>query len=67
MHEANNGCYYTVQGDSGFIVVRNGKVVAKSRPLQHYFDCPLQVCAVSALVYLVAPLSILAGSVRAVP
>eukprot|EP00199_Chlamydomonas_sp_CCMP681_P002432 CAMPEP_0119108012 /NCGR_PEP_ID=MMETSP1180-20130426/12991_1 /TAXON_ID=3052 ORGANISM="Chlamydomonas cf sp, Strain CCMP681" /NCGR_SAMPLE_ID=MMETSP1180 /ASSEMBLY_ACC=CAM_ASM_000741 /LENGTH=385 /DNA_ID=CAMNT_0007093571 /DNA_START=92 /DNA_END=1249 /DNA_ORIENTATION=- len=29
-------------GDSGFVVIRNGAVVAKSRPLQHYFDCPLQ-------------------------
>ncbi|GAX73580.1 hypothetical protein CEUSTIGMA_g1031.t1 [Chlamydomonas eustigma] len=29
-------------GDSGFIVVRGGKVIAKSKPLQHYFDCPLQ-------------------------
>lgn len=30
------------QGDSGFMVIRGGKVVAKSKPLQHYFDCPLQ-------------------------
>ena len=29
-------------GDSGFIVIRNGKVFARSKPLQHYFDCPLQ-------------------------
>ncbi|KAL6764776.1 serine/threonine protein phosphatase [Haematococcus lacustris] len=29
-------------GDSGFVVIRQGKVIAKSRPLQHYFDCPLQ-------------------------
>lgn len=29
-------------GDSGFVVIRNGKVVARSKPLQHYFDCPLQ-------------------------
>lgn len=31
-----------MQGDSGFIVIRQGKAIAKSRPLQHYFDCPLQ-------------------------
>jgi hypothetical protein len=31
------------QGDSGFIVIRRGTIVARSRPLQHYFDCPLQV------------------------
>jgi len=29
-------------GDSGFVVIRSGKMVAKSKPLQHYFDCPLQ-------------------------
>lgn len=30
------------QGDSGFIVVRNGQVVLRSSPKQHFFDCPLQ-------------------------
>lgn len=29
-------------GDSGFVVIRNSKVFARSKPLQHYFDCPLQ-------------------------
>ncbi|KAF5838380.1 serine/threonine protein phosphatase [Dunaliella salina] len=29
-------------GDSGFMVIRNKRSIAKSRPLQHYFDCPLQ-------------------------
>lgn len=29
-------------GDSGFLVVRQGRVFARSKPLQHYFDCPLQ-------------------------
>eukprot|EP00798_Chlamydomonas_sp_ICE-L_P020119 gene20119-26849_t len=29
-------------GDSGFILVRNKSIVMKSKPLQHYFDCPLQ-------------------------
>lgn len=30
------------QGDSGFAVYRQRSLLAKSRPLQHYFDCPLQ-------------------------
>jgi len=30
------------QGDSGCLVIRNRRPIAKSRPLQHYFDCPLQ-------------------------
>ncbi|KAG1662444.1 hypothetical protein FOA52_004025 [Chlamydomonas sp. UWO 241] len=30
-------------GDSGFIVLRRGVIIARSRPLQHYFDCPLQL------------------------
>jgi protein phosphatase PTC7 len=29
-------------GDSGFFVARGRKVAAKSKPLQHFFDCPLQ-------------------------
>lgn len=32
-------------GDSGFILIRQSKIVARSRALQHYFDCPLQVCS----------------------
>jgi protein phosphatase PTC7 len=32
-------------GDSGFIVVRNGTVVFQTPPLQHFFDCPLQLGA----------------------
>ena len=31
-----------VQGDSGFMLVRDGEVVFKSPVLQHFFDCPLQ-------------------------
>ena len=31
-----------MQGDSGFLVVRDGKELIKSKALQHYFDCPLQ-------------------------
>ncbi|KIZ06030.1 serine/threonine protein phosphatase [Monoraphidium neglectum] len=33
------------RGDSGFIAVRQGLVVARSRPLQHWFDCPYQLGA----------------------
>lgn len=29
-------------GDSGFLIIRDKKVLLRSRPLQHYFDCPLQ-------------------------
>mmetsp|Transcript_28658 Transcript_28658/g.52680 ORF Transcript_28658/g.52680 Transcript_28658/m.52680 type:complete len:371 (-) Transcript_28658:1403-2515(-) len=29
-------------GDSGFVIIRDGKNLFKSKPLQHYFDCPLQ-------------------------
>nr|BCL66101.1 hypothetical protein [Volvox africanus] len=29
-------------GDSGFIVIRDGRELVRSKPLQHYFDCPLQ-------------------------
>lgn len=31
-----------LQGDSGFIVVRNGEIAMRSSPKQHFFDCPLQ-------------------------
>ena len=30
-------------GDSACIVVRDGKQVAKSREISHYFDCPYQL------------------------
>nr|BCL66180.1 hypothetical protein [Volvox reticuliferus] len=29
-------------GDSGFVVIREGRELVRSKPLQHYFDCPLQ-------------------------
>lgn len=29
-------------GDSGFMLVRQGVKVQRSRQLQHFFDCPLQ-------------------------
>ncbi|KAI8465998.1 MAG: phosphatase 2C-like domain-containing protein [Monoraphidium minutum] len=32
-------------GDSGFVVARKGAIVARSRPLQHWFDCPFQMGA----------------------
>ena len=34
-----------VQGDSGFIVVRNGRTVFRTKPEQHFWDCPLQFAA----------------------
>ena len=30
-------------GDSGYLVVRDGKVVARSRDVMHYFNCPYQL------------------------
>lgn len=33
---------FPLQGDSGFLVIRDGKELIRSKPLQHYFDCPLQ-------------------------
>jgi len=30
-------------GDSGFIIVRNGRVVYKTREQQHYWNCPFQL------------------------
>lgn len=33
------------QGDSGFLILRNGAVAFRSPPLQHFFDCPLQFAA----------------------
>lgn len=35
----------TLQGDSGFLLIRNGAVVFRSPALQHFFDCPLQFAA----------------------
>jgi len=29
-------------GDSGFVVIRDGAIILRSRPLEHHFDCPLQ-------------------------
>ena len=39
-------CRVWLQGDSGFMLVREGKVVYRSPVLQHFFDCPLQFGAV---------------------
>ena len=41
-HESNN--LFTVNiGDSGFLVVRKGRVVHKSEEQQHYFNTPFQL------------------------
>ena len=34
-----------MQGDSGFLIIREGAVVFRSPALQHFFDCPLQFAA----------------------
>jgi hypothetical protein len=36
------GAVLHAQGDSGFMLVRDGEVVFKAPVLQHFFDCPLQ-------------------------
>lgn len=41
-HESSN--LFTVNiGDSGFLVVRKGRVVHKSEEQQHYFNTPFQL------------------------
>jgi protein phosphatase PTC7 len=30
-------------GDSGFVVIRDGRILLRSRPQQHYFNCPYQL------------------------
>ncbi len=35
-----------MQGDSGFVCVRDGTIFRQSEPLQHFFDCPFQFAAV---------------------
>ncbi|KXZ57082.1 hypothetical protein GPECTOR_5000g1309 [Gonium pectorale] len=39
---SRKGVIVDPRGDSGFVVVRNGRELIRSKPLQHYFDCPLQ-------------------------
>ena len=34
-----------VQGDSGFLVARQGGIVFQTTPVQHFWDCPLQFAA----------------------
>lgn len=44
--DRNEGVLKVVNlGDSGFILVRNGTVVFKTRALEHFFDCPYQLGA----------------------
>ena len=33
------------QGDSGFLLARNGRTLFRSPALQHFFDCPFQFAA----------------------
>ena len=37
--------HFSLQGDSGFAVFRQGKLIFQSSPLQHFFDCPYQFAA----------------------
>ena len=34
-----------LQGDSGFLLARNGDVIFRSEPQEHSFDCPFQFAA----------------------
>lgn len=34
-----------LQGDSGFMVVRQGQTIFRSEPQEHFFDCPYQFAA----------------------
>ena len=34
-----------LQGDSGFLVARQGGVIFQTTPVQHFWDCPLQFAA----------------------
>merc|ERR1711879_151166 len=39
--------FYTANlGDSGFVVIRQGQVIARSRPQLHNFNAPFQLCKV---------------------
>ena len=31
-------------GDSGFLIIRDGELAIQSPSMQHYFDCPFQLC-----------------------
>ena len=31
-------------GDSGFLIIRGGELAIQSPSMQHYFDCPFQLC-----------------------
>jgi hypothetical protein len=42
----SNFSHVLQQGDSGFVIVRNGLITFRSPVLQHFFDCPLQFGAV---------------------
>lgn len=42
-HRENNTIYTANLGDSGFLVIRGGKVVHRSEEQQHYFNTPFQL------------------------
>lgn len=42
--DRSTGVLHTANlGDSGYLVVRDGSVVAESQTLTHYFNCPYQL------------------------
>mmetsp|Transcript_28670 Transcript_28670/g.54920 ORF Transcript_28670/g.54920 Transcript_28670/m.54920 type:complete len:437 (-) Transcript_28670:149-1459(-) len=41
---SNSTLYGANVGDSGFLVIRDGELVFESPSMQHYFDCPFQLC-----------------------
>lgn len=43
LNKENNTLYTANIGDSGFMVVRRGKVIRKSEEQQHYFNTPFQL------------------------
>jgi hypothetical protein len=40
-----DGFFVLRLGDCSCVVIRNGKVTAKTKDIQHYFDCPYQLSA----------------------
>lgn len=43
LHQEEKTLYTANLGDSGFLVIRNGKVVHRSEEQQHYFNAPFQL------------------------
>jgi len=39
----NNNLYSANVGDSGFLLIRNGSIIYRTKEQQHYFNCPYQL------------------------